>query len=254
MSNFLRHLIQRSLSPAATLQPRLASRFESGAAPARFTEERIETAAALVAPMSSQPVVSAIRPLAAAPAEEPNTAASPSPMEARLSATPPPEIPSVAVPVATSPVPPAAVSTAPAPVAPIASVTTPATTTASETFSLPPASTSTLLIEHFTERIREISPAPGIGVSSSDTTTIPSLSAPAFTPATPKPAAERISPSSPPAALPPVAPATPAVRVTIGRVDIRAIHVPPATPVRAPAPDRRPLVSLEAYLSQRDAK
>jgi hypothetical protein len=48
--------------------------------------------------------------------------------------------------------------------------------------------------------------------------------------------------------------AAPTIRVTIGRVDIRAIHPTPPAPVRAPASAPRPLVSLETYLAERDAK
>jgi hypothetical protein len=45
----------------------------------------------------------------------------------------------------------------------------------------------------------------------------------------------------------------PAVRVTIGRIDIRAIHEAPAALARTATPDRRPMLSLESYLKQRAA-
>ena len=78
---------------------------------------------------------------------------------------------------------------------------------------------------------------------------------PTIAPAAPAQIAAPTLSATPSAALPLVPPAEPPViRVTIGRVDIRAIHAAPAVPARAPAPERRPLVSLEAYLSQRDAK
>lgn len=253
MSKFLRHLLQRSLAPAATLQPRLASRFESGPAPARFSEERVETfAAAPDVPPPSRPVASAASSVASPRAEILSTVVSSPLVAASPPVAPPPVIVSAPAPLATSPVPPAA---NPAPVAPraeAASFSAPPAVVR-EVFSLPPASPATLLIERATERIRESSPAPESAVSSS-TVASAQVTVPTFTPALLAPIAAPISPATPPSALPVVAPAAPTIRVTIGRVDIRAIHAPSTASVRALAPERRPIVSLETYLSQRDAK
>lgn len=254
MSNFLRHLLERTLAPAATLQPRLASRFESGPAPVRFTEERIETfATPAVAPAPSHPVASAASPVASPRAEISSPVASALSVAVPPSAAPPPVLASVLVPLAASSVFPPNVQAPIAPPAQAVSISAPPSTAARETFSLPPASASTLLIERVTDRIRESSPAPGSGTSSSSVAKTSAVTAPTIAPATRTPIAAPLSPAAAPAALPAAPPAAPTIRVTIGRVDIRAIHAP-AAPARTPAPERRPLVSLETYLRQRDAK
>jgi hypothetical protein len=132
---------------------------------------------------------------------------------------------------------------------------TPSASIAREIFSVPPASSSTLLIEHVTERIRETHAVPGNGSSLLAAVPASPIAAPAFTSAPPAPRATPVSPSSTPDIHPNVAPAAaPTIRVTIGRVDIRAIRPTPPAPVRAAAPAAGPLVSLETYLKQRDAK
>jgi hypothetical protein len=123
---------------------------------------------------------------------------------------------------------------------------------------MPPASSTTLLIEHVTERIRESYPVPANGSSLPTAVPPSSIATPSFTPTPPAPRTPGATPVSPkitPDTRPIVEPtATPIVRVTIGRVDIRAIHAPPFVPARASASARGPLVSLETYLKQRDAK
>jgi hypothetical protein len=63
---------------------------------------------------------------------------------------------------------------------------------------------------------------------------------------------ERESPSSDRAAVPPPAPeaAAPTIKITIGRVDVRAVMS--EQPSQRPTPERRnPALSLEEYLKQR---
>jgi hypothetical protein len=257
MSNYIRHLLRRSLGPSATLQPRLASRFESNASPARLTELAVETGAAASvapAPLPSIPGLAAQSP---EPRAETAKSDGPLPSMTAPPATSPPPVFASPISLAAPPIPPAASPAPVAPTPPVAPSVVPSTSTTHEIFSLPPASSSTLLIEHVTERIRESYPVPGNGISLSAANPASPVGAPAFTPASPAPRAPEATPasSSATAAVPIVAPAAaPIIRVTIGRVDIRAIHPPPVAPVRASAPVRPPLVSLETYLNQRDRK
>jgi hypothetical protein len=62
-----------------------------------------------------------------------------------------------------------------------------------------------------------------------------------------------------PDGIPPVMPEpvtgqtpAPSIRITIGRVDVRAMM--PELPKRRPTPERRPTLSLEDYLSQRSGE
>jgi hypothetical protein len=254
MNNFLRHLLQRSLAPSATLQPRLASRFESNAGPVRPpTELTIETETATPGAPAPLPAVPVLAAQSAATRSESAQSASPL---ASMPAPPPPAQPPAFAPsrpLAVQPVLPDATPAPAAPPPPVAPLATPSTSGAREIFSMPPASSGTLLIEHVTERIRESYPVPG----SSLPTAVPAspIAASALAPAPPAPRTTPASPSTAPVARPIVAPAAaPIIRVTIGRVDIRAIHPAPPAPVRVSAPDRRPLVSLETYLKQRNAK
>jgi hypothetical protein len=131
-------------------------------------------------------------------------------------------------------------------------------TGARENFSFPPPSPSTLLIEHVTERVREFHPASGNGNSVSAAAPVSSGPAPALAPALPpsrEPNVPPLSSSTTPATSPFGPPAAaPIIRVTIGRIDIRAVAAAPPPAVRATPPPQRPLVSLETYLKQRDAK
>ncbi len=252
MSNFFRHLLQRSLSPAtATVQPRFASRFESGPAPARLTEERRETSA--TAPFTAQP---ATRPPPLSPAprgEIPSPVASVPVATISSNFAPVPtttalvSLPAIPTSSAVTPPPPAILP------ALASAVSAPVSMEPRTTLSLPPTPTNTLLVEPITERVREISPPPAAAITSPASRANAPHSPTAFAPTT-----RSFSPTPPSLArLTPIA-ATPApgptIQVTIGRVDIRAIHAPAAPAARAPGPTRQPLVSLEHYLNQRDPK
>lgn len=240
MSNFLHRLLQRSLSPAmATVQPRLASRYESDPAPARLSAERRETNA--LTPLPSQPAVSTA-PLTLSPQREIPSPSVPVPVTTLLNYLAPTT--SITAPVQLSAAPTASAVTPPPPTtspAPTPIFPTPVATEPRETFSLPPHPSNTLLVAPSTERIRENHPTLAAGFSLRSTTPTSLSPAPPFPPTVPLPAA----PAPPPT-----------IQVTIGRIDIRAIHAPTAAaPVApAPAPARRPLVSLEHYLNQRDPK
>jgi hypothetical protein len=258
MSTFLRRLLERSLASTATVQPRLASRFEFNPNPARPTEMAIEAGGAEpVAPAPLQSV-SDFAAQSAAPHAETAQPAAPLPSIAGPPPSAPPLFASPSIPVTVPAVPPAATPAPAAPPPPVAPLAAPSVDPARQIFSFSPASSSTLLIEHVTERVRESYPVPGSGISLSAAAPASPAAAPAFTsapPAPPMPIATPISPSTMAAARPIVPPAAaPIIRVTIGRVDIRAIHAVPPAPVRALASPQRPLVSLETYLKQRDAK
>jgi hypothetical protein len=253
--NFLRHLLQRSLAPATTLQPRLASRFEFNANPVRPTELAVETEVAAPVAPAPLPAVSGLAAQPAAPRAESAQSAAPL---ASTQAPPPPASPPVFAPPrppTVLPVPPAATPAFAAPPPTVAPRATSSDSSAREVLSMPPASSSTLLIERVTERVRENYAVPANGSSLSAALPASPIAAPALTLTPPAPRATPVSPSTTPVAHPTVAPAAaPIIRVTIGRVDIRAIHPMPPASVRAPASAPRPLVSLETYLTQRDAK
>lgn len=258
MSTFLRRLLERSLASTATVQPRLASRFEFVPNPARLSELTIETVAAAPAASAPLPSVTDFAAPSAAPHPEIAKSAAPvPPLAGPLPAAHPPAFPASPPPVAAIPPPPASQPITPPPAAP--PLTESSVRSAREKFSLPPPSPSTLLIERVTERIREIHPVSGNGSSVSTAAAVSSGPAVAVASAPPPAPRERIvpplSPSTSPSPTsfgPPSA--GPVVRVTIGRVDIRAIApaAPPA--VRATPPPQRPLIPLETYLKQRDAK
>ena len=254
MSNFFRHLLQRSLSPAsATVQPRLASRFESGPAPARLTEERRETSA--TAPVTAQPATSP-PPLSPAPRREilsPVASVPVATISNNLAQVPTStalvSLPAVSNSSAVTPPPPAIFP------ALVSAVSVPVSIEPRAILSLPPIPTNTLLVEPIIERIREISPPSAAAITSpasnANAPHPPTAFAPttrSFSPTPPSTSLARLTPIA-------TAPApTPTIQVTIGRVDIRAIHAPSAPAARAPGPARRPLVSLEHYLNQRDSK
>lgn len=253
--NFLRHLLQRSLASSATLQPRLASRFEFNPNPVRPTELAIETEAST--PVAPAPFPSVPGPVAqpATPRAESTQSAAPL---ASMPAPPPSAPPPVFAPSRPLTVPPVIPAATPAPAAPppsVAPLAISSNASAREIFSLPPVSGSTLLIERVTERVRENFAVPANGSSSSAALPASPAAAPALVSAPPAPRTTPASPSTTPVVPPIAAPAAaPIIRVTIGRVDIRAIHPTPPAPVRASAPAPPPLVSLETYLKQRDAK
>lgn len=118
--------------------------------------------------------------------------------------------------------------------------------------ALSPNPAPTLLIERRTERIQErttvaIVRDPALNL-------VPSISHPAK----PESSARSLAPHPTPALIVPAAPSpeapAPTIRVTIGRVDIRAIR-PPSAPATAPRlqPERSPVVSLENYLAKRNS-
>jgi hypothetical protein len=259
MSHFLRHLVQRSLAPAtASVQPRLASRFESGAAPMRFTAQHFESAAETspTPPARFRPTTSPTPP-AAPRVEIAPTPAPPAttvfPTTAPGIATVTPSFPSTVnltreisistLPTATN------ISSASLP-SPPAFTSITAAMSSSHPHLATPASPSTLLVERVTDRLGEVSPtAPTIArMPSSASPVTPPAAAPSLA------TSSLFSPTTAPQiAAAVVSAAAPTVRVSIGRIDIRAIHPPSPTAARAPAPSRPPLVSLESYL-KRDAK
>lgn len=256
MSDFLRQLIQRALAPSAALQPRLASRFEPGFARSRFTEERIETIAA--SPRARAPESPAA---SATPAPVPRAEGSPSVARAlslapAMSVAPPPVTPPLpAPPVVTPSHPPfPGAPDRPREAAPPVSPSPPVTTRP-EWLSLPTVPAGTLLVERFTETVREARLAPGASIPPAEVVRSPAVSALLMPPALHPPS---IAPG-PPSVVPvgeaaETTSAAEIIRVNIGRIDIRAVHAPPAAPVRAPAPAPRPVLSLETYLSRRNAR
>ena len=252
MSNFISHLVQRALSPApSTVQPRLASRFENAVAPARQPEAQADG-------FSPSPGVSTQAPSAVARTPErvkalPPMAALAAPPTTPSSATPAPS-PSSPVPVIARHHPLATPSSLPSPPAP-APVPAPraaASTGALEQLVELQPSTHTLLVEHVTERVREIHLPSTASLSVAPPNPAPEhLIVPAALPA---PVSHKVPPTPAPLPiLPPAAIAQTTIRVNIGRIDIRAVHTTPSAPAPRQAPVRRPLVSLEDYLKQRAA-
>jgi len=255
MSRFLRHLLQRSIgSTAPAVQPRLASRFESGPSAVRPPEEYREIAVqpspprppsgiSFQPPIEGNEIARPIAPVRSPDVSAPVVASAPAPTLTALTFLPvasPALLQVPALPALTSdPVPTVAV---PAPGAGLAPL------------SLPAASPRTLVVERITERRHEVATTPtSLGATAPSTAPVPFVSSSTV------PAARNIFPSPLPPAQPfsvnprPAPPPAPEIRVTIGRVDIRAIHAPAAAAPRAPAPDRPPVVSLEKYLNQRNS-
>lgn len=245
MSHFLRHLLQRALPAVSsgTLRPRLPARFENGRAPAAFTEEQIATTPATPrvtafeptdppAAPTSAPSAHALTEKTGAPAPSwigPNPVMPPSPFPSLLGTSSQPR------PVATLSVPP--------PAYPV-----------EVRRSLPFSPAATLLVERKGERVYERTKEPAARESSAAAPPPGSV-----TPALPV-ALRSVSPQAG-STLPEVSPAPPAetdgrsIRVTIGRVEIRAVSSassPTSAATRAQSV-HSPVVSLENYLAKRNS-
>jgi hypothetical protein len=257
MSRLLRHLVESARGPAPTaLKPRLPSRFEGGRERGGFTEERVETTAP--------------GPGTALPLDLRRTDERPA-VPASLDS----QGPGDTAPAAASPAPPAAAPVAPAPAAPLAAPPFVAALRAASVpaEAVPPREVPTLLLVPsppvplvppvptlLVERWRE--PQTEARPPAPPTSTAPAPvrrdgHAPQATRPAPSaahaPAVSRSEPSRPPAAVAP--PSAPAVRVTIGRIDIRAVPpAPPAAPARRPAPEPARGVTLDDYLARRGSR
>lgn len=260
MSHFFRHLLERALAPTASLQPRLGSRFENVSAPAVFAVKTAQPRSDDVTFPTKRPFVGRI----------PNEAPLPSP---------PPECagllsgpPLVAVkPVAVMPTPvvtpagPQPASRDPLPSIQDAAPADQALHTqpcsvpgnaAGKSLTPPEVSPATLLIERVIEPMVE--PPTGRHTATAMTKDPAQLRVGNLQMAGDDSAPFRRSlalqiPSAPAPHAATASDAPPSVHVSIGRVDIRAMHTPPPSTVPVAAADRPPLVSLETYLSRRDA-
>lgn len=258
MSPFLRQLVQRSIAPASSLQPRLASRFETVGAPVGFPEVRADFSA----PVASRAAERASTGRVLADAQPPSPRSEhPAPITppAFVAGQPAADRPTVNVSTAEPPSArpdPLPRQQDPAPASPAMAVSAfSAPGNAPQQILAPPvASPATLLIERVIERRAESPLAREAAPPLHSAPAPPRLGSPQLAPTLPVNLHGSLAPPTPPArataaTTPPPSP----IRVTIGRVDIRAIHSPPPTPVPVAAAERRPLVSLEAYLSRRDA-
>jgi hypothetical protein len=245
MNNFFHHLLQRSFAPTPSIQPRLASLFEPSVAPLRGPAAPGEVHAETIAP-TAPPTLAPLLPASRPPAAASAALLTPLPAATILSASVPAIVSAPAwVPASSLPS-----------VQPAASAPTPADSSASraqtraasakatrEPLNLLQPTTHPLLIERVAPR-----PSDGLVVAQPSAPDAAPVSL-ARAPSTIVPA--RLAPLDAPreAASPP-----PGIRVTIGRIDIRAVQEPAAVGLARPAaPGRRPVLSLEDYLKQRAA-
>lgn len=254
MSNFLRTLAERTVAPAreGKLQPRLASRFESGPLTAAGSTAHTVNGPEADAALWPRSVGPDFRTLPTE-AHSLDTASATRGSRSHLG---PASSPSTVL-----------ASTNPAALVPeeIANAFFTAEMKAPSRPALlpPPADrstsgfASTLLVEPATGRAPTITPAARVGAAEVDPSAdgnAASLLRPRSG-AVPITLAGAIPAGSMPAPNAPPLPSAPAVRVHIGRVDIRAVHLPPApTTPRPSAPERRPLLPLEDYLKRQDAR
>jgi hypothetical protein len=256
MTPFFRSLVQRAAAPSTGvgLQPRIVSRFEApGGSGPRFNIESTET----IAPAPTPPIG-----VTSTPAPTPATVTSlpPAPLAASPALPTPaaPLVPSTALVVSatSSPAPTTAQASSTsnpsegrAPTAPTFHPVPPVPAAAAERPSpLPPPTT---LVTERVERVRELRtdvlrPEP---VRPTPAPIVATVAHPSREPRQPSVSVNRTA--SDRDAID--APAPPTVRVTIGRIDVRAVAGPAgSTPVR-PASDKpvRPRTSLDDYLKQR---
>lgn len=252
--SLLRSLARRAVQPAAsTLRPRVASRFETEVAPARLVEEHLETEARPAPATRAAPASSAAeRPATATPlARATEAAATPAGPRAELAPIAP------IAPVSPAPEPaPMALAwptlTMPAPTSQVTPATINLATPSPPAAPLLPAA-STLLIEHATERVIERHVTETRLVAQDAARAEAPTSAPRMEPTTLRPVVAPARPEPPAVALAPRE--APAIRVTIDRIDVRAVHASPAAPAAPPsaAPPRAPALSLDDYLARRAA-
>ncbi len=256
MSNFLRALAERTVAPTreGRLQPRLASRFESGPLPtsgatARQGSDRAEPGVVQHSPLGEHE-------LRGLPTESLSPASNSTAIDSHvhLNAV---AIGSVAA-VATN---------TPAPLTPetvnafLGREINPSSSSSVFPFakkrSDPARTSSTLLVEPTTPRTHSVAfptsaatPASLSPLDVNAANAFPSHSA-SSTPASVAYGQDEARSLPANSSLP----TAPTIRVHIGRVDIRAVHLPPApaTP-RPPAPERRPLLPLEDYLKRQGSR
>ncbi len=282
MSDFLQQLVARSQGRLDTVQPLIAPRFATGGWELAVTEVTPAAAA------SSPPPVPGGTPATAS--SSPQTVSegtlSPVPFSSPAS-TAPPAPPSLSEP-SSSASPPSSVlpSESPASLKPLEDRSIdPISRSAAEGVgslsaapvpppSLPPAGER--IVQWFHAEIAPIAPAPAPPAAiagppgQEGAPGTPGMAGPAgpVGPGGPAGTSETCSPSvtpvfgmpaisplpSPPLALPDSRPA-PTVKVSIGRLEVRAVSpTPPAPVTKRPKPLRRPAVSLDQYLQQRSGR
>jgi len=257
MSNFLRALAERTVAPAreGKLQPRLASRFESGPLPATSAATRQVNGPTEADPSLPRPP-SFGHDFRALPAESLSPALDSAAIGSRSHLHPVTTNSAAFAP--TNPPPPFSLgSTNAFSAAEINASPNPSVLSSAEDRSASARFASTLLVEPTTARTPTAAPPSSVGAAA------PPAPFERNAPTSLQPRSESVFAASvasgrdgaPPVPAASLLSSAPAIRVHIGRVDIRAIHLPPApaTP-RPPAPERRPLLPLEDYLKRQDSR
>lgn len=242
MSNFLRALAERTVAPAreGKLQPRLASRFESGPLPATSAATPQVKGPTEVDPSLPRPP-SFGHDFRALPAESLSPALDSAAIGSRSHLHPVTTNSAAFAP--TNPPPPFSLgSTNAFSAAEINASPNPSVLSSAADRSASARFASTLLVEPTTARTPTAAPPSSVGAAA------PAAPVERNAPTSLQPRSESVFAAS-------LLSSAPAIRVHIGRVDIRAIHLPPApaTP-RPPAPERRPLLPLEDYLKRQDSR
>ena len=250
MSDYLTNLVTRTLSPEAVVRPRLPSLLEPPPEGPTTTEEaRLEELSPSSANRSEPTLTRRVRP----PAPEGRTTSLLAPPARQLQPTP------VPVPPVPRPSPPTENVTPPRPAQPAVIRPQLRETPGESLLPAPPRNVSeprppaaleasSLRLGNVPDEAREEQPPPAAADRGPP-------AVPTVQPALRTPFAGQ------PSLRPPAAPAdrvrdqpgeaAPVIRVTIGRIDVRAV-LPPAPPAPRPAAPTGPVLSLEEYLKQRD--
>lgn len=236
MSDYLKNLVERTLDPSRVVQPRLASRFEPQGTFAAFDldtgEGETEPAEPAVEARAEARRAEATPRAESAPRTRAEHFAAPSVPERRPDALPHEQRPAPAS--ERAPNPPTTAMTfaereAPRP-----------TVTSVEAGKSPARAEASIKVS---DAVRESRPAPESGTAQKPRVVEPRLS--------PLPKVfEGQSPHVPAADDAGREEAAPTIRVTIGRVDVRAVAAPAREARRAPEP-QRPSLTLEDYLRRR---
>ena len=273
MSDFLSRLAARSLGRATIVRPRLPGRFESPIGAPAATPVDLEVVEEAAAPVGdrgrSPPRDRPATPAQRKPAEVGAVPLSPLPRPAKPAslasraapvappvpvAVPAPSTPSAALPPGVPPVPLAPIVPSTVPVAarlePLPTPAPPREPLRPAVRAVPPTAQAAPIVSPTRRelgRIEWIAP----DKREDQRTTEPSADepdvrivavSPPVTMVVPRQSAEQAEPLK---ALPPASPAAPTIRVTIGRIEVRAVSPPaPAEPRSAAAP----ALSLEEYL------
>ncbi|HEV2862132.1 MAG TPA: hypothetical protein VGX48_14070 [Pyrinomonadaceae bacterium] len=236
MSDYLKNLVERTLDPSRVVQPRLASRFEPHGTFAAFDLETQEGETDPAAPPFEAHAearhADATPHAESAPPTPVEHFAAPSVFEGRPES--PPREPPPAPPIEHAPDAPTTAKT-------LVEKEAPRPTAASVEAGKSPAREETSIKVFDAKREPPRSPESG-------PTQRPRVVEPRLSPL------PKVFEAQPPRASADEAgrdEAAPTIRVTIGRVDVRAVAAPAKEARRAPAPPPRPALTLEDYLRRR---